>query len=66
MSWCLVGSEMCIRDSIQIVDLTGKMVFDQQVNDQSITIATTSFENGTYIVQLVNGTDVIRMPFVKH
>jgi uncharacterized repeat protein (TIGR01451 family) len=53
-------------EHIQIVDLTGKMVFDQQVNDQSITIATTSFENGTYIVQLVNGTDVIRMPFVKH
>lgn len=52
-------------DQVIILDITGKVVVQQPVNHQSVTIPTAHLATGSYIVQLVNGTAVARMHLVK-
>jgi hypothetical protein len=50
--------------SIQIIDLTGKVVANQTVNGAATAFNTTALTNGMYTVILTNGTTVETRKFI--
>lgn len=50
-------------DRIQITDLTGKKVFDQNQSSNQINIQ--NFSNGLYILKVFSGSNVFQSKFIK-
>lgn len=51
-----ISTGICDNYSIEIVDVSGKSIFIQNYNEPDVTISTSSFEKGFYLITVKNGS----------
>ena len=49
-----ISTGICDTYSVEIVDVTGKKIFEQNYNEPDITISTSPFENGFYLIEFIS------------
>ncbi len=51
-----ISTGICDNYSVEIIDITGKKIFEQNYNEPNITISTSQFEKGFYLIKVKNGS----------
>ncbi len=53
-----ISTGICDNYSVEIIDLSGKKIFQQNYNEPDITISTSQFEKGFYLIKVRSGNAV--------
>lgn len=51
-----ISTGICDNYSVEIIDVSGKKIFEQQFNEPDVTFSTTSFEKGFYLIKVKSGS----------
>lgn len=61
----LLGAEVSRQSVVQIMDIKGKVVMEQQLKRNTQSVDVSKLAGGTYVVRINNGSSVITSKFVK-